>query len=118
VTPTPAPEPEALPAGRIALALLATLAVAGLSAGLARAWQVHATPRFKADAPEASRAEVSGVFQRPFALETGAAAARAAQLERLNNYGWVDRTHDVIHLPIERAFEAVLGQQEHEEPER
>jgi hypothetical protein len=108
----PPPEPEALPTGRLALVLLVTLAIAVASAVVARQWEVHETPRYQASAPEVGRTEVGRVFQRPFALETGASSARANQLDHLSHYGWVDRDHDVIHIPIERAFDAVIGAEE------
>ena len=108
----PPPEPEALPAGRLALVLLITVAIVIASVALARAWQVRSTPRFTAAAPQVGRAEVGRVFQRPFELETAAKSTHSNQRDQLSRYGWVDREHDVIHIPIERAFDAVLAAEE------
>lgn len=33
---------------------------------------------------------------------------RERENQRLNNYGWVDREHGVVHIPIERAMDKVL----------
>jgi len=35
----------------------------------------------------------------------------ARQRARLASYGWVDRAHGVVHVPIERAMELVLAEQ-------
>jgi hypothetical protein len=35
---------------------------------------------------------------------------RAAQEERLTSYGWVDRAHEVAHIPIGRAMDLVIDE--------
>ena len=32
---------------------------------------------------------------------------RRTELDRLNHYGWVDQSHGVVHIPIQRAMEIV-----------
>jgi hypothetical protein len=36
---------------------------------------------------------------------------REAELERLRSWGWVDRDHGIVHMPIERAMELVVQQE-------
>ena len=33
---------------------------------------------------------------------------RAADQQELNSYGWVDRTHGIVHIPINRAMDLLL----------
>jgi hypothetical protein len=37
---------------------------------------------------------------------------RAAEIERLSSYGWVDRKAGVVHIPIERAMALVAAEAE------
>ncbi len=39
---------------------------------------------------------------------TGLADVRAAESERLSNYGWVDEQSKIVHIPIEQAMQKVL----------
>ncbi len=42
--------------------------------------------------------------------ETGDLAAfREAETRRLNSYGWIDREHGVVHMPIREAMKRVLA---------
>ena len=38
------------------------------------------------------------------------AALRAAERQRLESYGWVDRGKGIVHIPIEQAMQAVARQ--------
>jgi len=38
--------------------------------------------------------------------------SRADQLEQLNSYGWVSEPDGVVHIPIERAMEIVVQEQQ------
>jgi hypothetical protein len=53
--------------------------------------------------------EIGIVDQVPFAVDTRLHRWRAAHAARLNGYGWVDREKGIVHVPIERAIEAVAG---------
>jgi hypothetical protein len=33
---------------------------------------------------------------------------RAAQIAKLNSYGWVDRSNGIVHIPIDRAMDLIL----------
>jgi hypothetical protein len=106
----PSPEREALPGWRVGAVVLATLAVAVVLTLVGRAWQVTHERTYRAGPPASSGSgEVGYVFQRPFELERSAVNEREQQLKRLRSYGWVDRDSGVIHVPIERAFEAVIS---------
>jgi hypothetical protein len=35
---------------------------------------------------------------------------RRAELQRLHGYGWVDRDAGLVHVPVERAFDALLAE--------
>jgi len=37
-------------------------------------------------------------------------AFRARELERLNGTGWIDKTHGIVHIPIEDAMRSVAKQ--------
>jgi hypothetical protein len=53
--------------------------------------------------------EIGIVDQVPFATDTRLHRWNAEHNKRLNGYGWVDKEKGVVHVPIERAMEAVAG---------
>jgi hypothetical protein len=53
--------------------------------------------------------EIGIVDQVPFATDTRLHRWRAAHNARLNGYGWIDREKGIVHVPIERAMDAVAG---------
>jgi len=57
---------------------------------------------------EVGQSKIGLVEQQLFELTTRGERQRAAQLERLRSYGWVDRQAGVVHLPIERAMDLVV----------
>ncbi len=57
--------------------------------------------------PEIGSSKIGVVEQQIFDLATRGQRDRAAQLERLGSYGWVDRRAGVVHIPIERAMQLV-----------
>ncbi len=58
--------------------------------------------------PEIGQSKIGMVEQVPFDLAFRGEHERAAQLERLRSYGWVDRERGIVHLPIDRAMELVV----------
>jgi hypothetical protein len=54
---------------------------------------------------EIGQSKIGLVEQQLFELSARGERDRAARLERLGSYGWVDRKAGVVHLPIERAME-------------
>ena len=58
------------------------------------------------------RAELNIVNTGLFQLDTRAEDEKSEQQRRLHGYGWVDRDAGVVHIPIERAIERVVGEQQ------
>lgn len=57
-------------------------------------------------------ADDSGPFPAPRLQaqpSTDFAAMKAAELRRLNGYGWVDRARGIAHIPIDRAMDIVAS---------
>ncbi|MCP3100477.1 hypothetical protein LZ198_16530 [Myxococcus sp. K15C18031901] len=110
-TPPPSDAGQ-LPSGRIALVAGGWLVLIALAVLAAHLWQVWTRPDEEAGRPPGmGRAEQSVVEQRPFALEDSAARLRTTQHARLEDYGWVDRDAGVIHVPVERAMDAILAEE-------
>ncbi len=57
--------------------------------------------------PEIGSSKIGMVEQQIFELATRGERDRAARLERLGSYGWVDRRAGVVHVPIDRAMQLV-----------
>ncbi|HET8540381.1 MAG TPA: hypothetical protein VFL83_10965 [Anaeromyxobacter sp.] len=57
--------------------------------------------------PEVGRSKIGMVEQQQFDLSVRGERDRAARLERLRSYGWVDRPAGVVHVPIDLAMELV-----------
>ncbi len=57
--------------------------------------------------PEIGQSKIGIVEQSLFELQVRGVRDRAAKLERLRSYGWVDRDAGVVHVPIDRAMELV-----------
>jgi len=58
--------------------------------------------------PEIGQSKVGLVEQTPFELAFRGERDRAARLEHLRAYGWIDRERGIVHLPIDRATELFL----------
>lgn len=58
--------------------------------------------------PEMGQSEVGIVNQKLFSLEHGAPEMRTAQQKQLNSYGWVNREAGTVHIPIEKAMDALV----------
>jgi len=65
---------------------------------------------------EIGKAEIGIVDQTPFETTRGAATYRREALQRLNSYGWVDPQKGVIHVPIQKAIEEMLAEQQRRKP--
>ena len=79
----------------VALALLLLLALVGI-----HALTLSQAPR---DHDEAAVPSVSPIGEAEFESGDQLTAFRAAELARLNGYGWLEK--GVAHIPIERAME-------------
>ena len=74
-----------------------------------RVWQLFASengPDFN-DAPD----EVNHIEMTLFKNELTAPDLRTQALQRLRSYGYVDRQRQIVHIPIERAFDLYLERQ-------
>jgi hypothetical protein len=58
------------------------------------------------------KAEIGIVDQTPFETTRGAERYRRRDLDRLNSYGWVDPDKGIIHVPIDRAIDRFLAEQQ------
>jgi len=59
--------------------------------------------------PEMGKLEIGIVDQVPFSKDRRLEVWKKDRALWLNGYGWVDRTHGIAHMPIERAMEAVIA---------
>jgi hypothetical protein len=57
---------------------------------------------------EIGQSKIGMVEQDPFALAFRGERDRAARLEHLDGYGWIDRERGIVHLPIGRAMDLYL----------
>ncbi len=57
--------------------------------------------------PELGQSKIGIVEQQQFDLAVRGERDRAARLERLESYGWVDRSTGVVHVPIDVAMDLV-----------
>jgi hypothetical protein len=109
-------EEEALPIRKIVLVGTVTLVIFAISVYLAdqlRARRDAAIPGEPAPIPPGvEQMEVGIVDQELFELDDRAPRDRQAQHKRLESYGWVDRDAGVIHIPIQRAMERMVEEQQ------
>jgi hypothetical protein len=54
--------------------------------------------------------EIGIVDQVPFDVARAAAQYRRERLERLGSWGWVDRKRGIVHMPVEKAMDAVVAE--------
>jgi hypothetical protein len=96
-----AQEPERVRTGVVWLIAAAVIAIS--AAVIAVAWWLVVPPAMpRAAAPSTLE---RGLFDRA----TGGDDARAAGAARLERYEWVDRNARVVHIPIDRAIDAVVA---------
>jgi len=65
---------------------------------------------------EIGKPEIGIVDQTPFETTRGAEKYRGEALQRLNSYGWVDPQKGVIHVPIDKAIDQLLSQEQGKKP--
>ena len=54
--------------------------------------------------------EIGIVDQPEFATDHRLEEWKAAKQHRLNSYGWVDRSKNLIHIPIDKAIDQVVAE--------
>lgn len=109
---TPRPEREGVPALKAFLVLTGTLAIFALAVALTMwirtRWQAHSPA---AGIPsQVGTEEIGIVYQPVFQLEVKARDQRAKERRLLETYGWVDRPHGRIRIPLQRAFERLVAE--------
>jgi hypothetical protein len=120
------PPPEAQADERIAsFKIVAVGVVALLVFGAATVWSTRIldrTARTLSPAgplpvgKEIGKPEIGIVDQTPFETTRGAAHYRREQLQRLNSYGWVDPAKGIIHVPVDKAIDQLLAQEQRKKP--
>jgi hypothetical protein len=55
--------------------------------------------------------DVNGMETRAFALEAQGLEDHARDEQQLQTYGWSDRAHRIVHVPIDVAFDLYLRRQ-------
>jgi len=65
---------------------------------------------------EIGKPEIGIVDQTPFETTRGSEKYRREALQRLNSYGWVDAQKGVIHVPIDKAIDQLLSQEQGKKP--
>lgn len=109
-------EPESISRKRVLLVAAATAIIFAIGI----AWAAHITrtglgalsdtgpdPRHVA----IGRPEIGIVEQAMYGRAESAQTRRARDRATLDGYGWVDRPHGVIRIPIDRAMELVIEQE-------
>lgn len=99
------------------IALLVFGAAAMWSTGILRATAKTLQPTGPlAPGKDVGRPEVGIVNQTPFETTRGAERYRRRDLDILGSYGWVDRDKGIIHIPIDRAIDRFLSEQQGNKP--
>jgi hypothetical protein len=62
--------------------------------------------------------EIGIVDQVPFDVTRSFQLYRRNSLDRLSSWGWLDRQKGTVHMPIERAMELEVAQQQQKEPQK
>jgi hypothetical protein len=58
--------------------------------------------------PEVGQSKIGMVEQQLFELSVRGERERAAKLQHLQGWGWVDRDRGLLHMPIDRAMELTV----------
>ncbi len=103
-------EPDVVPSGSIVavgvgalvIFLLASLAATTYLRGQERQHPLPPAP------PELGRSKIGMVEQQLFELADRGARDHARRVQRLQSYGWVDRSQGIAHIPIGEAMDLVL----------
>jgi hypothetical protein len=51
---------------------------------------------------------VAGVLQEPFEIAGARPSEREQQEQALHQFGWVDRTHRIVRIPVEQAMRLIV----------
>jgi len=111
----PAQEPNAVPAGAITGTIIGVafaIAIGGLVAYGIEAWrtdELAGDPSAPAEQMRGVPAEVNAMETTPFTVEAQGLASHRVAESWLSSYGWIDREHRIVHVPIDVAFDLYLA---------
>ena len=114
----PTRDVEKLPTKSITVVLAAALFIFGIGLWAANLERLGNISQLHQDFGEpdhpagVGQPELGIVDQEPFEIEARAQHYRVDALKKLHSYGWVDRPKGVIHIPVEKAMEQVLAEQQ------
>lgn len=61
--------------------------------------------------PQITGADVNAIETAPFSVEAQGLDEHRREDARLGAYGWIDRAHHIVHVPIDVAIELYVQQQ-------
>jgi hypothetical protein len=112
--PTPPPDADELPTLKVAVSGVVALVIFGASVVvmflLMERWRTGPEPQHYPQPAAAGQAQLNLLDQEPYGLVDPARETAGAR-DRLRTYGWVDRRRGLIHVPVERAMDAVVSQE-------
>ncbi len=108
-----AAEEDVIPGGKIFLVGLGALVIFFVASVAATLLLNRERARELPDGPApipavAGQHQIGLVEQVQFENQTQVEDAVQAEQKRLGEYGWVDRPHGIIHLPVQRAMELTI----------
>ena len=110
-------EPEHVAYHSVILSLIAALGLSGilvLATTLVLQHKVRARRPEGLPRPDTAHQgpdKVARVFQTQILDEMPATQVKRDKLRKLEQYGWVSRSHDIVRIPIDSAIDIVLGEQ-------
>jgi hypothetical protein len=106
-------EPDKIHSGKIILIGVVSVIffiLGGIWAGRIEKTETVPPPSEAKPATYAHKPEVGIVYQTPFNMSSYADDFHEKKEEWLTRYGWVDREHKVVHIPIDVAIDRVAQQ--------
>ncbi|MGE5181574.1 MAG: hypothetical protein ACM31C_05915 [Acidobacteriota bacterium] len=118
----PSQEPNVVPAGFITTVLGSVIAVIVLSCVIMRGietWRtsdLHGNTSGPAEQMQGVPREVNAMETLPFSIEAQGIADNELAEGVLASYGWVDRAHGIVRVPIDVAVDLYLAGPRHDGP--
>ncbi|HEX7836425.1 MAG TPA: hypothetical protein VF469_03130, partial [Kofleriaceae bacterium] len=111
----PVQEPNTVPAGPIAGTIIGVVVAIGIGALVAHgilAWRTDVLagdPSAPAEQMRGVPPEVNAMETLPFSVEAQGLASHQVAESHLSSYGWIDRDHRIVRVPIDVAFDLYLA---------
>jgi len=111
----PPQEPESVPAGAIIGAIIGVIVAIGIGGivayGIAtwRTDELAGDPSAAAEQMRGVPPEVNAMETTPFSVEAQGPGSHRVAESHLSSYGWIDREHRIVHVPIDVAFDLYLA---------